>query len=295
MGKVLIVGATGYLGKELFASIGKVFDTQGTSTMPNPELIHLNLGDPDYFPYASIVSAGDVVVITAAISAPDICANEYEYAWGINVKGTSFFIKNIINMGARVIFLSSDTVYGEHERPFDERCALRPAGEYAQMKYEIEKIFRESQSFKSIRLSYVFSREDKFTKYLIGCMKRSEEAEIFHPFCRSVIYRGDVVDGVIALIKNWDEVHHSFINFGGPETVSRVDFKEIFSKNFVKKIQSRVIEPPSSFFLNRPRIIAMKSPVLGALLGRQARSLNEAMKVEFTNDWKFENFKHEGD
>ena len=99
----------------------------------------------------------------ASISAPDICAREHERAWSVNVTGTSEFISRTIERGGRVIFFSSDTVYGECEDPFDESALCKPAGEYAEMKHKVERRFIENPSFKSIRLSYVFSREDKFT------------------------------------------------------------------------------------------------------------------------------------
>lgn len=281
MGKVLIVGATGYIGSKLFSCSKRKFTTLGTSTLGGNGFIRFSLESPEDFSWESVIASGDTVVITAAISAPDICANEHERAWGVNVKGTASFIKKSINRGARVIFFSSDTVYGEHEQLFDESCPPKPAGEYAQMKYQIERIFQNNSSFKSIRLSYVFSSEDKFTKYLIGCIERDEEAEIFHPFSRSVIHRSDVIDGVMGLIEKWNQVPQSAINFGGPEIISRVEFEQIFNKNFMEKLKFRVIEPPSSFFLNRPRIIAMQSPLLKSLLGRSSRNLAEAMNIEF--------------
>lgn len=284
MGKVLIVGATGYIGLGLLSRSKEKFITQGTSTRGEGEFIRLNLEFPEDFSYESVIANGDFVVVTAAISAPDVCANEHERAWAVNVNGTASFIKNAINRGARVIFLSSDTVYGECKQPFEESRSLNPTGEYAQMKSEIEHIFQDNSSFKSARLSYVFSRDDKFTKYLFGCIERDEEAEIYHPFSRSVIHRGDVIDGVMGLIEKWNEVSQSAINFGGPEILSRVEFKEIFNKYFMEKLKSILIEPPPSFFLNRPKIIAMQSPVLKILLGRPSRTLVEAMKIEFPKD-----------
>ena len=66
------------------------------------------------------------------------------------------------------------------------------------MKSEVEKRFLGNPFFKTIRLSYVFSREDKFTKYLVGCAQRDEEAELFHPFYRAIIHRDDVVEGALS-------------------------------------------------------------------------------------------------
>ncbi len=57
----------------------------------------------------------------------------------MNVTGTSNFIQSVIDRGARVVFFSRDTVYGEREDAFDESAVCNPAGEYAEMKREVEQ------------------------------------------------------------------------------------------------------------------------------------------------------------
>lgn len=278
--KIFTVGASGYIGKPLNAKATESFGGYGTASVSTGRLIQLRLDEPSKFDYR-IIQPLDVVLLTAAISAPDICSREHERAWAVNVTGTSEFITKVIERGGRVIFFSSDTVYGERNAPFDERVACNPAGEYAVMKYEVEKRFLGNPLFKAIRLSYVFSREDKFTKYLIGCEERNEEAEVFHPFYRAVIHRNDVVDGALALALRWEEFPQHVINFGGPEVLSRTEFAETMQQAALPRLRFRVTEPAAAFFENRPRIIAMKSSVLPKLLGQPARTLREAANIEF--------------
>lgn len=275
-----IVGATGYVGSALFANANKVGSALGTSSSGGNDLLPLRLDAPADFDYGEIHS-GDVVLLTAAISAPDICAREHDRAWAVNVTGTSSFIQSVIDCGARVVFFSSDTVYGEREDAFDESVACNPAGEYAEMKCEVEQRFSGNASFKAIRLSYVFSREDKFSRYLAGCAERNEEADLFHPFFRAIVHRGDVVEGALALAACWDDVPEQVINFGGPQVLSRIEFAECLRETHLHDLRFKVTEPGADFFKNRPRVIAMRSPVFSRLLGRPPRSLCEAALLEF--------------
>jgi len=181
------------------------------------------------------------------------------------------------------VFFSSDTVYGECSDTVDEASEINPAGEYAEMKSEVEKRFLGNPLFKSIRLSYVFSRKDKFTKYLLGCEEREEEADLFHPFYRAIVHRDDVVDGALALADRWDEFPQQVINFGGPEVLSRIDFAECLKSAAMPDLRFQVTEPGEEFFKNRPKIIAMTSPILPLLLGRPARSFLDAAKIEFAS------------
>lgn len=264
----------------------KVF---GTSSAGGNSLLALDLEVPSNFDYG-VVEAEDIVLLAAAISAPDVCAREHDRAWAVNVTGTSNFIQRVIDCGARVIFFSSDAVYGEREGKFDETAACNPAGEYAEMKREVERRFSGNASFKAIRLSYVFSREDKFSRYLAECAERNEEADLFHPFFRAIVYRDDVVAGALALAERWHEIPEQVINFGGPEVLSRLEFAEVLREAFLHDLRFKVTEPSADFFKNRPRVIAMTSPVFARLLGRAPRTLREATRLEFasfSNDEKF--------
>lgn len=284
---IYVVGATGYIGKAIFNNVNMIGALYGTSSSGASNLLPLQLNDPDAFDY-KIINRGDTVLLAAAISAPDICASEYAKAWAVNVTGTSCFIQNVIDRGGRVIFFSSDTVYGESERELHENAKCNPAGEYAEMKFEVEERFSVNPSFKAIRLSYVFSREDKFTCYLTRCAERNEVADLFHPFYRAIVHLDDIVEGVLALTRRWEEIPEQLINFGGPEVVSRIDFAEYLRAAYLHNLRFKVTEPAAEFFKNRPRVIAMTSPVFARLLGRPPRTLREAAKLEFPSLLKTE-------
>src|SRR3546814_13251771 len=82
--KLIIVGATGYIGKPLYEQALSKLAVIGTSTEGNERLISLDLSHPHDFDYACI-TPDTYVAILAAISSPDVCAHEHAYAWRINV------------------------------------------------------------------------------------------------------------------------------------------------------------------------------------------------------------------
>ncbi len=73
-----------------------------------------------------------------AILVSDICVSEYERAWRVNVQGTSSFVQTAIDRGFRVVFFSA-AVFDERLYEFDEKAACNSAGEYAEMKREVEQ------------------------------------------------------------------------------------------------------------------------------------------------------------
>ncbi len=284
--RTLTVGATGYLGGVLYRAAATNGAARGTSSTGRNGLLPLNLDDVDQFDFNQI-SSGEVVLFTAAVSAPDACERDKIRAVAINVTGTAEFIQRALDRGARVIFFSSDAVYGEQQEGFDESAACNPIGAYAEMKREIEELFAHAQPFKAVRLSYVFSKEDKFTRYLSECWRNGVEANIFHPFFRAVIHRDDVVQGVLELARRWHDFPMRVVNFGGPAVLSRVDIAETLRDVCLPGLRCEVTEPAVEFFANRPRVIAMQSPVLAKLLGHPPLSLREAARNEiFLGNWQ---------
>ena len=281
--KKVVVGASGTIGGALYRLARNSCETIGTSTIGSDDLVRLRLDALDDFDF-DVLQNPDVAFIAAGITSPDLCSREHFRAWAVNVTGTSLFISKAISRGARVIFFSSDTVYGERVNEVDETARCNPTGAYAVMKNEVERRFLGNPSFKTIRLSYVFSKKDKFTRYLLECVERGEEAEIFHPFLRAVLHRDDVVQGALALAQRWDEFPQSVINFGGPEVISRVEFAQALRDSVLSVLRFQPVEPEPGFFTNRPRVIQMKSPFVASLLKRPVSSLRDAIQVEFGNE-----------
>ena len=281
--KLIIAGATGYIGKALCAKSPNDFETIRTSTRGGNDLLGLDFKYPENFDY-NVVDSKTYVIILGAISSPDVCANQNSYAWNINVSGTKKFIEKILTQKGRVIFLSSDTIYGDCKEEVDEKFPVNPAGEYALMKSAVEQKFSNHSLFKAIRLSYVFSKTDKFTRYLIESAEQKKEVEIFHPFYRSIIHLNDVTEGIISLINKWHLFPQSIINFGGPENLSRVEFTKNLKELAIKNLKYRVSQPEDSFFMNRPRRIAMQSKILEKILERPTRNLRDAIRIEFSSN-----------
>jgi dTDP-4-dehydrorhamnose reductase len=281
--KYLIIGASGYIGSKLFKAGCSNTNVIGTSTQGDGVLMPLNIENINYGVLECINSETNVI-LAAAISSPDSCKNRSSHARSVNIVGSCNIIEYALNRGARVLFLSSDTVYGEQPNQFDEKQTVNPSGEYANMKHQVEVRFKAHDSFKSIRLSYVFSRFDKFTTYLQNSCRTNTVAEIYHPFCRSVIHINDVTQGVFGLFEKWGEIKDSQVNFGGASCVSRIDMVIHLTKTrMLSKLKFVSVIPGDDFFSDRPKTINMLSPNLKKILGRDPMTFYDAAELEFEN------------
>lgn len=258
--KVAIVGSSGYIAGYLlnnFEQDGRIEKVLKIDQTDNADKF-LDLLRPQEFDY-SVLDGIDVIVFTAAISGPDKCSIDYDLCYNINVKGTSYFIKRVIEKNCKVLFFSSDAVFGCDKGSFNEFSETHANTPYGKMKKAVEDEFKTCDKFKAIRLSYVVSAKDRFVSYCLNCIKQNETAEIFHPFYRNCITVGDVVNVVSWLINNWDNYECSFLNVAGKELVSRVRIADEINRIVKGKLSYTIKTPPKEFFNNRPEVTQMES------------------------------------
>ena len=283
--KIAIVGSSGYIAKHLM----KAF----TSQIPECEIVKidmvgevdlpLQLTSPAEFDYDKLKGI-DFVIFTAAISGPDMCANEFEKCWDINVKGTSYFICEAIKRDVKVLFFSSDAAFGDIPgHIYDEDSETQASTSYGKMKKAIEDKFKGSPLFKCIRLSYVASANDKFITYCLNCIRRGETADIFHPFYRNCTTVGDVIKAVIWLLNNWTKFDSFVLDVTGTELVSRVRMADELNRYFGNKLKYVVTTPDESFFKNRPQVTQMKSRYLYTMNIVEEQTFTEKFQKELKN------------
>ena len=258
---VAIVGSSGYIAGFLlkrFASDTEINNVLKIDQNDGAD-IKLNLEHPEQFDYSALDEI-DTVVFTAAISGPDKCAREFDFCWNINVTGTSYFISEAIKKKCKVLFFSSDAVFGDIPGAlYNEKSSTNAQTPYGRMKKTIEDVFKENPKFKCIRLSYVASAHDRFIRYCLNCIKNNEIADIFHPFYRNVVVVSDVIEVVDWLINHWSEYPYFVLDVAGKELVSRIRMADEINRICNNRLKYTISHPDGDFYNNRPAITQMTS------------------------------------
>lgn len=281
--KMMVVGSDGFVGTAIGSRSRFKDNVIGVSPVPVQGEWPLDLRKPEEFDYSALPD-NCTIVFVAAISSPDYCTSKHQEASEINVVGSGFFIARALARGCRVIFFSSDVVFGRSSGPIDEDSPMQPLGAYGEMKAAIEERFLGNSGFKVLRPSYIVSVKDKFSSYLLGCAKAGRPAEVFHPLLRSALHLDDVVAAVDSLHENWALHHHPAVNLCGPRLVSRKELAGILRAASGLEIDYKVVEAPPGFFESRPPLIEMKSLHLEGLLGRPPLDLEGALRKEFERE-----------
>ncbi len=275
--KIGIVGSGGYLGASLTSYFNDEHDLIRIDRSKNYD-VKIDLEHADSFDY-NLLNDIEFIVYVAAVSSPDACATEFEKSWNVNVNGTCHFISEALKHGTRVIFFSSDAVYGpDFGEPFDEFSVTNPITPYGKMKKAVEDYFNGEDGIKSVRLSYVLSTADKFTSYCRNCLAHGETANVFHPFYRNVISLRSLEEIVEWLLMHWNDFSPQYLNAVGRELVSRVRIADEFNRMIGNKLRYIVCEPDSGFFKNRPAITQVHSRYLDSII--KVESFSEVFRSE---------------
>jgi dTDP-4-dehydrorhamnose reductase len=149
--KVLITGAAGLLGNGLARVFGERHETFCVS--------HAEMDITD----AAAVRAGigrlrpEIVIHAAAIPDPDTCELNPEKARLVNVEGTRNVADAARAVGARVAFISTDSVFdGQKKSPYVETDSTNPISVYARTKVDGEKIVRSDREHWIFRIPILF-------------------------------------------------------------------------------------------------------------------------------------------
>jgi dTDP-4-dehydrorhamnose reductase len=209
--RVLVVGGNGFLGTKLTRSDSK-----------NTEFLSLPKNDWSLPEQDSRINT---VVFLRSISSPTYVHLHAKESDSLNVRQTSNYIDKCLELNLRVIFTSSDVVYGDTgDSIVDEIDSINPFGLYAAQKVKVENRFKDSQNFISLRLSLITGSDSKLRKIL------SNEASpsIADSFIRSPVNARHVVNliQIISSESRWSP-KHNVINVGGREHISVFELAKI--------------------------------------------------------------------
>ena len=280
--KVAIVGSSGYIAGFLIERLSKEKNVEKILKIDQKEEADefLDLLKAEKFNYDSLKEI-DLIIFTAAVSGPDKCADEFDFCWQVNVEGTSKFIAGAMERNCKVLFFSSDAVFGDIPGYiYTEESKTEAITPYGKMKKAVEDKFKDNPLFKVIRLSYVASARDRFVTYCLNCIRSGEKADVFHPFYRNCIVVSDVVDVVLWMSQHWDEYKPFVLNVAGKELVSRVRIADEINRIFDYRLKYTVSAPDEMFFRNRPKITQIKSLYMQAYHILEDNTFTEKIKKE---------------
>ncbi len=111
----------------------------------------------------------DVIFHCAAYTAVDNAEDDKEKCFAVNVEGTKNIVDASIEIGAKILFMSTDYVYdGTKDSPYLETDNLNPQSVYGESKALAEKEVMRNSKYYITRISWVFGKNgNNFVKTML--------------------------------------------------------------------------------------------------------------------------------
>ncbi len=233
--RVLILGATGFVGSRLFASLSTRHEVHSFSP---------RISEIDALENYIETNQFDVIIHLVSSLIPSSTSDDFYKSFNEILLPTYKVIDIASKLKIKFVFISSGgTIYGENAltSKFEEFETAKPKNYYGLSKQLIEEyIFFKNRSdalhYLVLRPSNVYGEGQLFNKsqgFIAVAIDRILNGKAIHIWgdgnnFRNYLYIGDFVSIVEELLKT--EVVNQTINLAGPDSVSLLDVLEVIHK-----------------------------------------------------------------
>ncbi|OZG74665.1 NAD(P)-dependent oxidoreductase [Hahella sp. CCB-MM4] len=292
--KIVITGASGFLGAHLCRVFAKDYDVVAVShrmALPEalaPYRVRLDLTDQPLV-NAMLDNMRPIGVIhAAALSDPNTCEQNPDLSMALNVEVTRNLASSCAYRGLRFLFTSTDLVFDGQEGNYAESHKVNPINVYGEHKALAEDLIREIHPASIIaRLPWMFGiglTKSSALQHWVEQLSRQETLQAFNDEYRSAVTYSVAAEGLSHCFHHADG---ETLHLGGIETITRyhllTQLAALLNQNteLVRaQSQSDVVmaarrPKDTSLDSRKARALGYKTPFLKDMLLQALSTLNE--------------------
>jgi len=225
--RILVTGASGLLGSKLVDILSKEYEVVPTHNVQalHPDSMRMDIVEREEVFGVLHTACPDVVAHTAAETNVDKCETEREWAWRLNAAGTRNIAEACTEIGAKLIYVSTDYVFDGAKGLYREEDEANPANYYGLTKLKGEQFVRElCKEFIIARTSVLFGWHHEklnFATWVIDSLRNRKKIEVVEDHYNSPTLADNLAEMILDLVKeDAAGVYHT----AGSERISRYEF-----------------------------------------------------------------------
>jgi len=274
--KILLTGGSGLFGRA-FVELVKdrtshdIYATYNENIVDSEEAVFLDITDKKRVEEVIKKLQPDVVVHAAAFTNVDKCEVEKEKAYDVNAKGTKNVAMASNEIGAKMIYISTDYVFDGTKGFYEEKDKTNPISYYGLTKLEGEKAVQEiCDDFIIARTSVIYGAHKKnFATWVIKELREENQIKIITDQWVSPTLNVDLAEQILALIEKDEK---GIFHTAGGERINRHDFVVEMARIFgfnekliipaISKEMNWIAKRPMDSSLNVSKISKIKKPYM---------------------------------
>lgn len=242
--KVLVTGVSGQLGYDVCKELTKRnIEHLGTSSKD------LDITDKTAVEALMREYHPDAVIHCAAYTKVDLAEDEPEKCWAVNVDGTKNVAAACRELGAKMVYISTDYVFpGTGEKPYEPTDPVGPVNTYGRSKLAGELAVQSlMEQFFIVRISWVFGKNgNNFVKTMLRLAETRTELNVVSDQIGSPTYTADLAPLLCDMVQTEKYGVYHVTNEG---TCSWAEFAEAIFELAGKKV---IVHPiPTSEYPTR--------------------------------------------
>jgi dTDP-4-dehydrorhamnose reductase len=168
MTRIVVIGANGQVGRQLVAE-GRIagLDIHAITRRSSRPELQADLLEPRSVERVLRLNAPTDVILCAAATNVAWCEANPDESWAVNVTGSSVVLEAAQEIGARVVFLSSDYVFDGLDGPYDENASPNPINAYGRQKFAGEQLVLANANNLVVRTCQVFGDDSRRTNFVL--------------------------------------------------------------------------------------------------------------------------------
>jgi dTDP-4-dehydrorhamnose reductase len=220
LNRLLITGGSGYLGQHLVKLVA--------TEWPGDFLYTTFSADPLGLPQGATLDLRDGPAVTRLVSdfAPDAIihtagSNRTPDMVAVIVEGTRHIVEAV--KGARLIHLSTDSIFDGMRAPYDESAAAAPLHDYGRAKAAAEAIVREHPDAVIVRTSLIYGLEemDNGTAWMAEALRAGRPVTLFSNQRRNPVWVETLSRTCLELVGHR---YRGVLNVAGRQVMTRAAF-----------------------------------------------------------------------
>lgn len=255
---MLIIGASGYIGKALTSHLSRaghqVIASQRLSEAAE-HYLDLSKGfEKANFAHLRI----DVVCVLAAMTDIKQCQRETALAKKVNIESTCQLLKHFHDKGCFIVYLSSNHVFANQAGVIEISKAYNPRSHYGENKALVEEFIKQEQLKAAIvRPTKIIGANFQLFDYWLSCWQQGNSVTVFDDHFVAPVSLKHLTSYIELLLKN--KVHGIF-HCSGEEAISYA----VLADTLLKKLASVAHFHSLSFsFSNTSLLTITKAESLG--------------------------------